>query len=269
MLKSHHLALPALAVALAGTLLAACSFHDATAPQPQMLVIHGMLLTGVPEQEILVEYTRPVQDGVYAGLTPASGAEVVVAGPDGRHVFAEDPERPGVYRARFTPQGGDRYRLDVRSATGQTVTSESRAPELIRITSPSQDTIVARITRADRSIHAPFSLHWTHAPAASGYVILSHPPGRAPTLSDVPYTGAGAFQDTTLVADVVMDGIYSAAREISYRVAAVDANYRRYMMDANAPGNDGPRDWVRSTIQGGYGLFGSAAISDSVLVGTR
>jgi hypothetical protein len=36
-----------------------------------MLVINGFMLTGVPEQEILVEYRHSVQDGIYSRLTPS------------------------------------------------------------------------------------------------------------------------------------------------------------------------------------------------------
>ncbi|MDQ3557325.1 MAG: hypothetical protein M3409_11210 [Gemmatimonadota bacterium] len=79
--------------------------------------------------------------------------------------------------------------------------------------------------------------------------------------------GFGAGQDTSLVLDVVIESVLSGfARRMRYSVIAMDANYLRYVASSNGSAPGGDRNRVRSTVRGGYGLFGSYSISNSRLL---
>ncbi len=153
---------------LAAAMLTAASLggcENPAAPPPtelaaRDLVVHGMLRGGAPEQEILLEFTRPVKDGLYRGLTPASGAEVTVTGPVATHRFAEDADHPGVYRASFLAEGGVSYALRVRGPGGQLLEGETTVPGTVRLTVPSRDTLI------DRNGKEPVNLDYSARVAA-------------------------------------------------------------------------------------------------------
>lgn len=233
-----------------------------TEPAARDLVVHGMLRSGVPEQEILLEFTRPVKDGLYRGLTPASGAVVAVTGPGATHRFAEDVDHPGVYRASFIPEGGASYALHVRGPEGQTLESETTVPGPIRLTVPTRDTVI------DRRNAAQVTFRWTRGRSSRGYALESTVPDRPPTAYSL--GGFGTGQDTSLVLDVAIESLLSGfATQMRFSAIAMDANYLRYVAssDGGAPGGD--RNRVRSTVRGGYGLFGSYSISNPRLLGIQ
>lgn len=250
-------------VLLCFQMLGACASWDApspTEPEERHLVVHGMLQAGSGEQEIIVEYTRPIRDGYYRGLTPASGLQVVVRAAES-HTFAEDPQHPGLYRASFVPRGGQRYALEVRGPEGQTVTGETLIPEPIRLSLPSRDTIVKRGEKV--------TLHWTSAASAKAYVLVARLPGRPASTEDV-LTDKDILADTVLVEDVEMRGLLRGfAQTVQYTVAAVDANYAGYVLSAPEGNAEGNRRRIRKTVQGGYGLFGAYALSNSRIIGVQ
>lgn len=212
-------------------------------------MVHGLLGEGVPQQELLVERARAVGEGFYRGLTPVSGASVIVRGAEGSFAFVE--QAPGIYRASLTPRGGQVYSLEVHGPAGQVVTGETRVPEAVRVTVPARDTSVTH----RNSVYIPF--HWTRAPSAFGYLLLSRNPERPTGIDDLPL--GGALRDTTAVTDPVLAGLLAgSARRLQYVVVAVDVNYHRYRAWNR---EDGVRSSFNSTVQGGYGLFGSYSVS--------
>ncbi len=235
---------------LAFLLLAGCD-HQAAGPSngsARSLVVHGVLLAGTHEQEILVEYTRGVGEGIYKGITPASGAEVTVTG-HAVHRFVEDPKRPGSYRASFTPRPGGLYMLRIRGPGGEAVSSWTRIPGTPQLTAPSRDTVV------QRAVDVVF--RWTATTDASGYMVVFYDTARPRFPFERPVIRA---EDNAVTVQLGLMG----ERQMRLAVAAADSNYLRYVqMRFRDPG---PKYRFQSTVEGGWGLFGSAALSDSRLI---
>jgi hypothetical protein len=224
-------------------LLAGCS--EVTYPvldEPRALVIHGMLLTNTDRQEIVVEYTRPIQDGFFRGITPASGARVVVEGA-GTHVYQEDLTRPGIYRASYVPRPGQRYTLRIEDTDGAVATSVTTVPAVPTLFSPSADTAVGR--------YDDVVLRWNAAPGAPGYVWIATEPG------DSSFISGSAVEDTTVTLQLGLFA-YNFGDELRLSIASVDSHYLEYNPGGLLPGD---RYQLRTTIDGGWGLFGSAAFS--------
>jgi hypothetical protein len=238
---------------------AGCGGWDApypTSPGEDALVVHGLLREGAAEHEILVERTRELRDGFYRGHTPVSGAVVSVSGPDGTRTFTEDPAQPGVYRAAFPVQGGASYVLRVTSPGGNHVRGQTQVPTSIRLNVPAADTTVQH-----RDI-PQVAFHWTSSTYAGGYKVVPSVPGRSTGMNDLPL--GGGIPDTTVVVDIALESIlYGFAKEIRYSVAAVDANYRHYYAVGDSAGTSRTTDRIRSTVEGGYGLFGSYTLSNT------
>lgn len=229
----------ALALLSAPLLLAGCE-QSTTYPAHEgerELVLHGVLIANKPEQEILVEYTRLMNDGFFRGITPASGADVMVTGSE-TYRFIEDPEQPGVYRASFIPQAGAQYALRIRGPQDELVTAATMVPGAPRLIMPANDTVVKR--------NLDIPLYWTHVPTARAYMGL-----------DVTFFPT---EDTTATVRLGL----MREMEVRLAIAAVDSNVFEYFF--NRGGGAGPQYRFRSTVQGGWGLFGSAAVSEPRLI---
>lgn len=213
------------------------------------LVVHGMLAAGVAQQEIIVEYTRGVEDGYFRGLTPASGVRVTVTGEEAT-AFQEDALRPGVYLGSFTPRSGKRYMLRVQGSAGETATAETLIPGIPRIVAPTRDTAVSRDTRVP--------VRWSSPPAV-GFVVLHSPPNQPSPVGSLRH--APITRDTSTVMQFGVLG----GTSFKLQVAAVDRNFVHYIgADTLMPVVD--RSRVRSTLVGAYGLFGSFGLGDPRLV---
>jgi hypothetical protein len=201
-----------------------------------------MLLTSTDQQEIIVEHTRSIEDGFFRGITPVSGAQVVVEGA-GTHEYREDPARPGIYRASFVPRSGQRYTLTVRDVGGAVAASTTVVPGVPTLLSPSADTAVGR--------YDDVVVRWNAAPQAAGYVWIATEP------NDSSFVTGIIVADTT---DTVQLGLfaYNFGDEMRLSIASVDSHYVEYNPGGLLPGD---RYQLRTTIDGGWGLFGSAAFS--------
>lgn len=245
---------PSSCAVLCALFAAGCERYGAEYPtetEVRYLVVHGMLGLGAQDQEIVVEYSRGIGDGYYRGLTPAAGAEVVVVG-DGTYRYQEDPAHPGVYRATFSPRPGVRYALGVRGPAGEMVTAETVVPDASRLIAPGADTTIAWGNYV--------TLRWSSAPGAAGYVVIDRPPGAPGPIGALvhPYI----LRDTSVT---TQPGLFGGT-SFYFRIAAVDASYVRYI--EGAPG-DSSAGRIRSTVSGGYGLFGSYALSNARAVTVR
>lgn len=221
-----------------------------TAVGTPALVVHAMLAAGEPRQELLLEYTRDVADGFYRGLTPASGAQVSVEG-DASYTYTEDPARPGVYRAAFTPRPGVRYGLRIRGPAGEAATAETLVPGATRLVAPSADTALAR--------GGGVTFRWTRDPSAAAYVLGNFQPGAPSSIGGV--VAPKISTDTS----ESFQPLFTA----TYRVATVDANYLRYMGTSSSDSTGGGRGRFGSTVTGAYGLFGSYGLSNPRTVTVR
>ncbi|CAN5780767.1 hypothetical protein BH23GEM3_BH23GEM3_03690 [soil metagenome] len=229
-----------------------CDWHGAaypSEPDAGSLVVHGMLAEGAPEQEIILEYTRRLDEGYYRGLTPASGAHITVTGKE-THAFREDPKHPGVYRASFVPHRGERYTLRIEGPAGESVTSQTEVPGSPQLISPGADTVI----RWGEHV----TVRWSSVPAAAGYVLIDRPPGEPGLLRALSYPNV--LRDTSLI----MQPGKLGGTSFHIRVVAVDANYRWYRTGEISDPEE--RSRTRSTVEGGYGLFGSFSIGNSRLI---
>jgi hypothetical protein len=245
------LRLESLAAALVSLSMATGCGDVTYPPQPgtRELVVHGMIAGGQTEQEVVLEYTRFVGEGVYRDLTPASGAEINVTG-EGSHDFAEDPQRPGVYRGSFAPTPGTRYVLRIRGPNGETVGGETVVPGAPAWLSPGSDTTVVWGSWV--------SMVWSSAPHAAAYVLVQAAAGEpsAPLALQHP----AVMADTAFMTQPGNRGV-----NLHLRIAAVDSNYVRYV----APQGPDVTGRVRATVEGAYGLFGSYSIGGSRLVAVQ
>ncbi|HEY8470243.1 MAG TPA: DUF4249 family protein [Longimicrobiales bacterium] len=264
----HGVVLP-LAVALLPLLVPGCARVDSSYPTEgdlRVLVVHGMLVADTAEQEILVEYTRAIEEGIdRAVLTPASGARVSVESGGTVHPFMEDPAQPGIYRARFTPRAGERYRLRIEGPRGETATAETVIPGTPRITVPSADTTVD--VRTPPNIGEVVRFHWTSAPGAGYVLVLRLPTRDEPTefLSLMNAYRTSVQTDTT--AEHPFGGLVSYPGGARVNIAAVDSNYARFV--SRDPLETIPESRARSPLEGAYGLFGSVAFSNTRLISVR
>ncbi len=229
--------------ALLLTVLTGCEGTTYPTENPEkMLVVHGLLLAGTDQQEIVLEYTRSIPEGYYRGVTPASGAQVTVTN-GGVHRFSEHPDRPGIYRASFTPRPGERYTLWVQGPAGETVTGTTTVPAAPRLIAPSRDTIIAR----GREV----TLRWTRAPHAAAYIWIQFDPNNPTFFSGIPQS------DTA----IVLGPEWFDTDTTQVQAAAVDSNYASYER-GRAGELPGARYQFQSTVQGGWGLFGAVALSE-------
>lgn len=232
----------------------ACESYGArypTDPEENYLVVHGMLQEGTAQQEITVEHTRGIGEGYFRGLTPASGAEVVVTG-DVDHRFNEDPERPGIYVAAFFPRAGTTYRLEVRGADGQVLTGRTTVPDRSRFISPATDTTITWASYVTAA--------WSSVPAAAAYLLVDRAPGSATSWIDLIYPTI--LTDTALT---MQPGKFGG-NSFYLRVATVDSSFLAY---TRGPAEDSIRSRIPTVISGGYGLFGSYALSDTRVISVK
>ena len=212
-------------------------------------MVHGLLVADTSAQEILVERAREISEGYFRGVTPASGVRVSVSGAGGTVSFTEDPKTPGVFRAALAPRPGERYQLRVEGREGQVATAETRIPSAPRLVVPTADTGVAELR--------PFPVVWTSAPGA-GYVLVQRKIDQGAATDAVNLWGQAARSDTvvswTLYWDVRV-GVHLA-------VAAVDSNYLAYVGRTENGSAPAPASPLRTTVRGGYGIFGSLAYSN-------
>jgi hypothetical protein len=223
-----------------------------------------MLGAGSAEQTVLVEEARRLSDGFFFGVTPASGAVVTVSGP-AEHRFVEDPGQPGTYRGTFTPQAGARYSLQVQGARGQEIAGEATVPEPFGFRTPSRDTATAP---EDSAV-----LRWSRSPSAAGYILLWRRVDRsgASSANEILQSATPWVNpDTTVAVNVRNAGVlHGLVDTLRFTVAAVDENFRNYVLTEDQVAPDGSRSRFRTTVRGGYGLFGAYAISDSRVIGVR
>jgi len=232
-------------VALGTLVIAGCDWHGARYPTEatvHAMVVHGVLVSGVEAQEILVERTRSVGEGFFRGLTPLEGAKVEVTTGDETHVFREDAGNPGVFRARFVPRVGERYRLHVTAPDGQRAEGHAVIPGTPRLLVPMADTAARP--------GDDFSLHWTRVPAA-GYVVVrgTLTAGAATPFREFVY--AHVIQDTTARTGLAL--LENQPRR--FGIAAVDSGFARYLRTERG----GP---LHAELGGAYGLFGAVAFSN-------
>ncbi len=242
----------AFVLALVALAVTACGSRDPTYPGARgdpHLIVHGMLAAGAAQQEIILEYTRGIEDGYFRGLTPASGARITVSG-GGVFAFEEDSRRPGVYLASFTPRSGERYTLRVHGPAGETATAETVVPGIPQIVAPARDTVVARDNRVP--------VRWLSTSAA-GYVVVQAPPNQPSPLTRLLYPAIG--RDTSAV---IQFGVLGGTA-FQLRVAAVDSNFVHFA-GADTEMSAADRSRIRGTVAGAYGLFGSFGLSNPRLV---
>jgi hypothetical protein len=234
------------AVLLGAISLVSCDWHGAkypTEPDVRTLVVHGVLVSGSESQEIIVEWTRSLGEGLYRGLTPLSGARVTVAASTEVHVFREDAATPGVYRGRLVPHPGERYRLRVEAVEGETATGEAVVPGTPRLLVPAADTSARP---GDE-----FAIHWSRVPAAGYVIVRSSRPAASPSPFQE-FLYASVVRDTT--ARTGLGVLENQPRTLA--VAAVDSSFALYLDRERG----GP---LHTNLQGAYGLFGAVAFSNS------
>lgn len=209
-------------------------------PSSRMLVVHGMLVAGAARQEIVVEYSRGINDGYYLGVTPASGAQVSVTGT-AAHAFVEDQTRPGIYVGELAAASGQRYTLHIRGPAGETVEGATVVPTPPVLRLPQTDTTVR--------LGATLTLGWSAVPQAAAYIIIDRAGQPAPP---------GALAHPALLQDTlvaIQPGKFGGTSFV-YRVVAADENYAHYIGGRN----------ISSGVSGAYGVFGSYALSNARVV---
>lgn len=233
------------------TTASACGGYP-SAPADLELVVHGMLVADTAPQEILVERTRPVRDGLFRGLNPLPGTRVSLAGPGGEIAFMEDPAQAGLFRASFIPRAGDRFTLLVEGPGGERVTAETLVPERARLLAPTRDTAVVALEE--------YRASWTGT--GPGYVISQGALDGGPSSR-----GRVLFRYTHRDTTALLALDYGESGHL-LRIAAVDANYVRYTQDGRY-GDLRPQTPLRSEVQGGYGVFASVAFSEARRISLR
>ncbi len=127
-------------LALIGLVVVSCvqPFNFEAQTYERFLVVDGLLTDELHQQEIILAYTRPVDQD---SLLPAVGAQVIVESDRGE-VFNYLESDAGVYRSEnaFTGVSGVTYTLHITTAESQTYVSR---PGLLQVAPPVDD-ITAR-----------------------------------------------------------------------------------------------------------------------------
>lgn len=259
-LRDHSISSVVLTFAVAIGLAMASGCTDAypTSVDPGLLVVSGLLVVGAPEQTILIERTRSIDEGFLRATTGVPDAGVAVTAPDGSvHRFDPVPDSVGWYRATFQVDPGSEYRLRVVGPDGRTATGRTRTPQAPVLLEPVADTVMV-FTHS--IIGADVPMLWRSS-ACAGYVITyGNLAGRSPEENMVLlfYNNETVVTDTAGEAFLGM-GQYPNGAVLS--IAAVDSAYRHYA--GPEPRETVPRSAARSTIDGGLGVFGSVAFSEA------
>ncbi len=247
----------------------ACELDEVPiAPSDPVIVVHGVLSSGVSSQVVLLERSlagrtfvpnlphTPRDPIISGGGIPISDAEVSLTLPDGRVVFARedrlgDPEGlgAGVYRFLLPGSalvGGGVYRLRAVTTSGEEITAETVVP--------AGESITPAVPRTYDRQSGPLALSWEPLAGVMRYVVrVESAFGPFTTWTD----GTGVELDGGMRhADV--DGfprVFLPGHGQTVTVLAVDANYYDWFRSANRPWSGAG---VISRITGGIGVFGSA-----------
>lgn len=258
-------ALMAACVALSGCEIAAVT----VAPPRATVVVHAVLNPDASEQVILVESaltgrveindtTRfdPLDPIRSAGGEPVSDASVrLYADEDSTGVAATETRRLGrgtgryvVSRAALPIRTGQRYRLRIRTPSGDSVSGETRVP--LEGTGWSPGAVESsRLSRFTDTLR----LTWSPSPDARTYAIRVETPNGPWFL----FSDSTRFSLSGSLRNFFADGLPSVwypgfVQPLS--VVAVDRNFYDYNRSGNDPfGGTG----LISSVRGGLGLFGS------------
>lgn len=253
--------------------LAACEIADVTVASPRAaVVVHAVLNPDANEQVILVESALtgrvdiddtvkfdPLDPIRSAGGEPLSNASVrLLTDADTAGVAAVETRVRGrgtgryvVPRATLAIVPGRRYRLRIRTASGDTVSGETRVPSAGTTWTPGSGSTAVPVTLS-RSTDT-LRLNWAPSPDARTYGIrVETPNGPFLLFSDsTTFSLAGTLRN--FLADALPSVWYPGfVQPVS--VVAVDRNSYDYNRSGNDPfGGSG----LISSVQGGLGLFGS------------
>ncbi len=268
--RACRLALLPFAVAIG---LAGCEIADVTVASPRAaVVVHAVLNPDATEQVILVESALtgrvdiddtvrfdPLDPIRSAGGEPLSNASVrLLTDADTSGVAAVETRVRGrgtgryvVPRAALAIVPGRRYRLRIRTTSGDTVSGETRVPSAAAGWTPGSGSAVVP-TALSRSTDT-LRLGWTPIPDARTYAIrVETPNGPFFLFSDsTTFSLAGTLRN--FFADA-LPAVWYPGFVQPLSVVAADRNFYDYNRSGNDPfGGSG----LISSVQGGLGLFGS------------
>ena len=269
-LRPHLMGAAALILTVGGV---GCEIADVTVASPRAsVVVHAVLNPDADAQVILVESALtgrvdiddtvkfdPLDPIRSAGGEPLSNANVrLLTDADTTGVVAVETRVRGrgtgryvVPRAALAIVPGRRYRLRIRTASGDSVSGETRVPSAAAGWTPGSGStaVPAALSRSTDTLR----LGWTPIPDARTYAIRIETPNGPWFL----FSDSTQFSLAGTLRNFFSDGLPAVwypgfVQPLS--VVAADRNFYDYNRSGNDPfGGSG----LISSVQGGLGLFGS------------
>ena len=269
-LRPHLMGAAALILTVGGV---GCEIADVTVASPRAsVVVHAVLNPDADAQVILVESALtgrvdiddtvkfdPLDPIRSAGGEPLSNASVrLLTDADTTGVVAVETRVRGrgtgryvVPRAALAIVPGRRYRLRIRTASGDSVSGETRVPSAAAGWTPGSGStaVPAALSRSTDTLR----LGWTPIPDARTYAIRIETPNGPWFL----FSDSTQFSLAGTLRNFFSDGLPAVwypgfVQPLS--VVAADRNFYDYNRSGNDPfGGSG----LISSVQGGLGLFGS------------
>ncbi len=282
-----------MAVGLAGLLLmAGCDTTPSTEASERQIVVESYLIAQEPLLPVRLSRTAPIDVTYDFNELALQDATVAVARLDDsgavteRYPYREDPEALGVYRPlsaeRVRPLGT--YRLEVRTAGGQSVTATTVVPDTFRVVRVENDPVVYQ---DDRQI--AFTLTPSAYPGRDQAFYLFTTEALEPTANRLTPLAAEFFENGSVTLEDLRRTSSPVLNEASYiqnpdgtltvrlpwiavtfygrnrsTTNALDDNLYDFVRSQNAQQNGGafspgaiPN--VIEHVEGGTGVFGSLA----------
>ncbi len=236
------------------------------------LVVCGFLITHDYIHTITVRRTARIDEFYTPEAVAITNALVIVAGNDIIDTLVHDPRAPGTYKSstlslRWVVKPATTYTLTVIAPGYPVVTGVTTVPDAIQLTNRAD--IPRQLTYLDGSLRLEWNANNHYADFLFSVTSLDSPA--------VKIDRNNPHADTTRLPEksTFQFGLYGMDHTVvpwfafnyygrnSIAISAIDSNYYDFIRQTIVEGTDIPD--IRFNLQGGLGVFGSAAI-DSIWV---
>jgi hypothetical protein len=251
-------------------LLAGCKEPTSPNEYRNELVVYGFLITGRTIDTITVRRTARIDEFYTPEAVAISNALVVVSGNGTSDTLHHDPAAPGRYhsvnlRNRIEP--AKTYTLTVIAPGHPTITGSTTVPDFIQLTNRAD--IPRQMKYLDGSIRLEWNTNNHYADYLFSVTSLDSPAVKIDRIN--PHADTTKLPEKT----TFQFGLYGMDHTVvpwfsfnyygrnSIAISAIDSNYYDFIRQTIVEGTD-IRE-IRFNLQGGIGVFGSAA-TDSIVI---
>jgi hypothetical protein len=229
------------------------------------LVVFGFLITGQTIDSITVQRTARIDEFYTPEAVAISNAHVVVSGNGIFDTLHHDPATPGRYYSVNTKnriEPAKTYTLTIVAPGFPTITGSTTVPDFIRITNraniPRQLTYLSESLRLEWNANNHYADYLFSVTSLDSPVIKIDRNNPHADTTKLPEKTTFQFGLYEMDHTVVPWFAFNYYGENSIAISAIDSNYYDFIRRVVVQGTD-IRD-IQFNLQGGIGVFGSAAI---------